>query len=374
MIANKSAFLVDFHSAHLKEECRFDVWESIYHRYRFELRGGERNAFDSSFTLLTLADRETRFIKSQSVTKDKGYLYIERDNSAIARYPWDQIVVKVSDSNMIMGADARSEFVIPAGSISFLSLSRRGSYYYPEGNKQEFSFILEAQDLLSHGINVDNIHGFVIRAADPRARLIRFWAGNSWASIAKFMFSSADRLAESTGALVAACLLAPDKRDAKQVEILEVAKRLFIESYIEANLRDGRLSANGIAANCGLSRRSLFRLMEVHGGVEKYLLARRLSLAASELQRADTDTSNLEHFAHKIGFANRSHFSTAFKRWSSLSPKHYREQFVGSQVSTKSKEISGSNLRVAQRFFESFEGSLVRDGIPVRRDVSYVRY
>jgi AraC-like DNA-binding protein len=93
---------------------------------------------------------------------------------------------------------------------------------------------------------------------------------------------------------------------------------------IRAHLADPGLSLEQIANLAGLSRRSLNRWLAVRGLTFAQLL-RSVRFAAAQQLLVESETP-LSEIASAIGYAEPSVFSTAFRRWSGVSPREWRRQ------------------------------------------------
>ena len=82
-----------------------------------------------------------------------------------------------------------------------------------------------------------------------------------------------------------------------------------------------------MAAELGVSLRSLYRLFARRGlVVAQYIRNRRLDLCAQALRSA-AGQEKLAGVGLDWGFADHSHFSTAFKQRFGMSPSEYRRQY-----------------------------------------------
>lgn len=88
-------------------------------------------------------------------------------------------------------------------------------------------------------------------------------------------------------------------------------------------LLEGYPRIDWIAEKVGLTRRSLQRRLETHGTTFAAVLDDVLRARATELV-ADT-SKPITEIALALGYADSSHFTRAFKRWTGLAPKSYRQ-------------------------------------------------
>jgi AraC-like DNA-binding protein len=98
-----------------------------------------------------------------------------------------------------------------------------------------------------------------------------------------------------------------------------------IDELIDARL-EARINIAKLAANFGISASHFFRRFRKSFGMppHAYIMRRRLSLAQDLL--AETDIS-LTEIALKTGFADQSHFSRNFHRFTGVAPRAFRMQY-----------------------------------------------
>jgi AraC-like DNA-binding protein len=104
------------------------------------------------------------------------------------------------------------------------------------------------------------------------------------------------------------------------------ARRVQIRSYIEANLRDPRLTPRHIAAALGISPRYLRLLFsQEEETMSRYVVRRRLEEAARELAGAAWRGTNITDIAYHWGFGDAAQFSRAFRERYGVTPRRYRQ-------------------------------------------------
>jgi len=94
--------------------------------------------------------------------------------------------------------------------------------------------------------------------------------------------------------------------------------------YLNENF--GRnLTLSEIARTVGMSPYHFAHVFKQTTGLSphKYLVARRVACAESLLRETDLPITEI---AHRVGYANQSHFSTLFHRAATMTPKTFRQQ------------------------------------------------
>lgn len=162
------------------------------------------------------------------------------------------------------------------------------------------------------------LHGRVIRAT--AARIVGGHLGALLRYAADVSEGDEATLVRATASIVADCL-------ADTAPALPPAggqgARARIVAYIEERLEERTLDAASLCAALSLSRPTLYRAMQPHGGVAAYLLARRLdAIRALLAEPEEPRTIAALAFAH--GFTSYAHFSTAFRHRFGCSPRAAR--------------------------------------------------
>ncbi|WP_020648676.1 helix-turn-helix transcriptional regulator [Solimonas variicoloris] len=99
------------------------------------------------------------------------------------------------------------------------------------------------------------------------------------------------------------------------------------EAAITAGLSDGRVSIGRVAAELGLSERTLQRRLG-HSERRYTDMLDALRQAQAEQLLRDPRLSLVE-IALSLGYSEHSAFTRAFKRWTALTPQAYRHRLRG---------------------------------------------
>lgn len=106
-----------------------------------------------------------------------------------------------------------------------------------------------------------------------------------------------------------------------------------VERIIKPRLENGQVNLDDIAAEAGVSVRTLQTRLE-ESGLNFRTLLDRMRHAQVLLYMGDIDIS-LIHMAHMLGFATQSSFHHAFKRWTGMTPGQYRKQRLRAGISNR---------------------------------------
>jgi len=99
-----------------------------------------------------------------------------------------------------------------------------------------------------------------------------------------------------------------------------------MESRILAALSSGQPSAESIAMDLHMSRRSLHRKLKEHG-VNFHEVLRRTRIRLADLYLSESDLS-LSEVAFLLGYSEQSAFNRAFRQWHGTPPAIYRKNLL----------------------------------------------
>jgi len=97
-----------------------------------------------------------------------------------------------------------------------------------------------------------------------------------------------------------------------------------VEILVASRVCDGHPAIRSVAAQLGLSVRTLQRRLEEHNILYRDLVARvRFQLARRYLEETSND---LEEIAFLLGYSELSAFDHAFRRWTGQTPRGFRQK------------------------------------------------
>ncbi|OPA74228.1 AraC family transcriptional regulator [Paenibacillus selenitireducens] len=118
-------------------------------------------------------------------------------------------------------------------------------------------------------------------------------------------------------------LLGDQKRINRKVKNVEE-----VIEYIQCHIHDPRLSVDDIADHIALSAKYVRQLfLDQYGmSLSNYILNMRIEKVKELLQHSDTSVAEI---SQQAGFLTKSHFFTAFKKATGMTPAQYRYQQLG---------------------------------------------
>jgi transcriptional regulator, AraC family len=259
-----------------------------------------------------------RSLKLSAVTAAGVNLFRTRQEINQGNDAWFYTVFQLAGSADVEQDDRRSR--LSAGDITLLDASRPCSIAWQQKSRQ-ISLLVPRQ------IVEQQCRFQEIRCALPLSRTLPT-VQLSHRLLQESMGNTDLSDSESEAALEAMiCLLRPafQQREPSQPRKERLFQRVL--ALIDDHIQSEALRPEWIASEIGVSVRSLYRMFADKGlVVAQYIKNRRLDQCAQVL-RAASDDEKLAGIGYSWGFADHSHFSTAFKQRFGVSPGEYRRRF-----------------------------------------------
>jgi AraC-like DNA-binding protein len=198
-----------------------------------------------------------------------------------------------------------------------LELDRDGAY-------ESYQAVIPADLFLNHLLLAENFCG-TVSLNTPSGGVVRGLLGILISEGERLSKSTARPLVESLLEAVADCIGRGDAPRPIRQRLVE--KRVSdIKNYVLVNLGDQALSANKVAANCGISPRYLCSLLRANGtSFPSLVWDNRLRRAHEWLTSAAMEDHTISEIALMSGFKSAAHFSRLFKATYGKTPRSFRE-------------------------------------------------
>ncbi|MEH0885325.1 transcriptional regulator FeaR [Enterobacter sp. UNJFSC 003] len=258
-----------------------------------------------------------RSLKLSTVTAAGVNLFRTRQEIKNGNDAWFYTVFQLDGSAEIEQDDRRA--ILKAGDITLLDASRPCSINWQDKSRQ-ISLLLPRQIIEQQYRFQEVSCALALSRSLPTVqlshRLLQESMGNADLS---------ER--ESEAALEAmVCLLRPAFQQREPAQPRKERQFQNVLLLIDDHIQSESLRPEWIAAQSGMSVRSLYRMFADKGlVVAQYIKNRRLDLCAQML-RATREDEKLAGIGYSWGFADHSHFSTAFKQRFGVSPGEYRKR------------------------------------------------
>jgi AraC-like DNA-binding protein len=243
----------------------------------------------------------------------------ERRASEIRQSDFHPIIVNMMVRGAAQGDMDGRPFHEPAGAYHFHDLARPSLH----GSTASLTYALVIpRDLATAWFApIDRLHGLVVtgEAAGPVMEL----AGSFWKLLPQLTAQSVARFERSFLELLAAGVEAATP-DAPARNTPEDLLRAAAIAAIDQNLGLARASASELCRALNVAPDQLAAAFRPDGGVQAYILSRRLGEARSALTGLERQ-EQIGNIAHRLGFSDAAHLSRAFRQRFGMSPRAFRQ-------------------------------------------------
>lgn len=297
---------------------RFDNWRQAVSAV-FDMEVENRAAFDCGMTSWKLGELVLgRFWSS-------GNNFV-RDRRKIAQSGLDHYVIQTLTAGRSVVVEGASPGEWPVGSVRILDMTRP---IRTEADGFSNLTLIVPRTVLEPLLGApDDLHGLTLGSDTVGAALLGRLLHDLSARAGVMTQGEAEALGPGVAAMAAACfgpsVAAVDQARAARMSL----SRRAVQAHIDAHLGSAELSAESLCRHFGLSRASLYRLLDPVGGVEGYIRARRLDQAYRLLSSLAGRTQRVANVAHGLGFTNQASFSRAFRRRFDMSPSDARDRYA----------------------------------------------
>jgi len=234
---------------------------------------------------------------------------LTRGPDQIGRSGIDHISVIVNGTATVGDSDGRN-VVAAAGSVQFRDLAR------PSASRSQGIDVLKLmvpRSSLPSWMANRGLHGLVLPTASAGERLV--------SSHLRTLFDVADDLSEDEGVAAMEATFVIAERFLGQVgtvtplqtEAIHRTIRQRALRLVDARLSQGPVETATIARALGVSRSSLYRAFETTGGVQAFVLSRRLDRAYVAIRMNHGILPPLADIAFQHGFSSQTAFTRAFR-------------------------------------------------------------
>lgn len=184
----------------------------------------------------------------------------------------------------------------------------------------------------------------VIRASSPSGRLFSCALREFNRALPETPLNQAGELASGLVQVIRAMLKSAEP-DLEQDDLAS-ARRKAIVDYIDCNLGKPALDAQMLCRQFGISRATLYRTFRDDGGVDSFILERRLLRVYQDLASSRSQRGAVTCIAERWGFHDPSKFANQFRRLFGLRPSDVVSSECAQETPTASKTAKTDNHRL----------------------------
>lgn len=272
------------------------------------------NAFDADVEAFQLGD----MVVTSATLGEQRYV---RSQARVRRDGMDHFVLNLYRSGGWRAQTSRGDFQGVAGQVSVLDLT---SELISDEPPSELVTLFLPRSLLEERLpNLGALHGSA--PIGPHAVLLAEYIDLLARRLPTLPAGEEQALSRATCEMLTACISPTLAHVESARPALELVLQRRAKRFIGGHLNSSELTAEAICGAVGVSRRTLYRLFEQEGGVQRYIQSRRLDRIKALLTDAN-ETRRISEIATDFGFSRPDHFARAFKHQFGQSARELRLQ------------------------------------------------
>ncbi len=274
-------------------------------------------AFEGSLTIWSTG---------RTIISDSSASHIRLLRSTDTSDGLDHFAVMLILSGNLRGLAASKEITAGPKDILLIDLSQAANLLLSaQGGITSYITLWIPRARLMSLISDDHaLHGLVLRGITPAASILGASLTSLGSHADQLTVREMDTLTSGVVALAAQAITSALEASALPGVAAPLASLVTIRRFIDRNLMSPDLGTKMIASRFGLSRTSLYRLFEPHGGIAGYIRHQRLNRAYQDLTAPGLANQRIGPIAYRWGFKNVSAFSQLFQKAYGVTPRQAR--------------------------------------------------
>ncbi|MBU1378343.1 MAG: helix-turn-helix domain-containing protein [Alphaproteobacteria bacterium] len=247
-----------------------------------------------------------------------------RSPQTIARTGVDQFHVQYyRTGGFVMTVDG-AEREVRAGDICMLDLSRPVTL---RAERIDNLSAMVARDLLAPLLaDVGDVHGLVLRRDSEAGIAVREHLDEMWLEAPELTVAQGLASSHAAAAMLAAVIRANGQGRAATRTELRASQLRAICRRIDKQIADPGLGPATLARDFYVTRPTLYRMFEPHGGIGRYILGRRLTGVFRDLSDPSLAHMAVAEILRQWGFANHTAAGRAFRGAYGMTPSECRSR------------------------------------------------
>mgnify|MGYP003583720885 CR=1 FL=1 len=170
----------------------------------------------------------------------------------------------------------------------------------------------------------DDVHGLVLGRDSETGIVVREHLTHMWQQAPDITVAQGLEQSRSTAALLAATIRA--KGQTRQAALAELRKSQFkaICRRIDQQIASPTLGPDMLVRDFHVTRPTLYRMFQPHGGIGRYILGRRLAGAFRDLSNPSLAAEKIDALLRRWGFTNHTAAGRAFRDAYGMTPSQCR--------------------------------------------------
>jgi AraC-like DNA-binding protein len=334
-----------FSTEELAPDKRFSEWRNSIATL-FDVSQSTQRPLDDFNAVVTSSLLSQEVMLSSCDTVDQRW---QRSALSFAEDGLDHYLIQVQLDGKQSVRRGQKETLCTKGSLMVIDLAEKHDAYNV-GNFSNFSVIVSRHMLSPLLLNPDSQEGRVLSAKQPLVNLAIEHMKSLEKIAHNFTPEEAVTVIKPTLSLIACAL----NGSADQIEggraiagesILSRSK-----TVIEQYLRKSDLSVDFLCRHIGISRTNLYSIFKPYGGIQSYIVERRLRRCAEDLLHPENNILPIYTISENWGFTSTAHFSRIFKKRFGASPGDIRQ---AKSVTQLRPELI-LNQEIGDRYYEQW--------------------
>jgi AraC-like DNA-binding protein len=261
-----------------------------------------------------------------------------RSAQTVARSGTNHFHVQFYRSNGFTVVIDGAEQQVQPGQICMLDLSRPVTL--TTRGVDNLSAMIARDLLLPLIADPADVHGLVLPLDSEANVAVREHLEEMWAQGSNLTVAEGLEVSRSTAALLAGVIRANSQNRASTRAELRKSQFRAICRRIDQQIGNPDLDPATLARQFHVTRATLYRMFEVHGGINKYILGRRLAGVFSNLADPSQAQEQIATILYRWGFTNHTTAGRAFRSLYGMTPSQARAQALANH---QAGVISGKN-------------------------------
>ena len=241
----------------------------------------------------------------------------------------------------------KRDLLLGPGDIVFYNHAQE---YYSEVSEFRMMALMIARDQVPPLFLSPAVHGAVLPAASAGAQLLFGTLETLFETADGLTLAEADAAVDAAFTMAGGALQAVLTRAGEQFSYGDPMMDKAL-AFIDRHITDPNLTPAGFEAHLAVSRSSLYRLFEPHGGVGAVVLRRRLDRSMKAMLTTVNSGLSLRKIAADYGFRGETHFSRAFRARFGITPRAFNEL-------VRRKDYAGLSVQAERAGFTSLQSWL----------------
>lgn len=259
-----------------------------------------------------------------------------RDEARVRRDALNHFHVTLHLSGRMAGRFGARDVLVGTGDVTLFDFARPMDV---RSEAAELLVVAVPRDVLEGNLPPGEHHGLVLRGDSGLGGLLADHMRSLAARLPLMTTDDAAAAASATTAMIAACFHPSAARFAAADGTLLDSLHNRIRQHIGERLQGGDIGADAICRSFGISRSTLYRLFEPHGGIAAFVRNQRLSRVFTALMSPLEAHRTIADIAFEWGFTSEAHFSRAFRQAFGLTPREAR-QAVTAGPATEAERVN----------------------------------